>query len=96
MVHALANYLDGRDFLLLGAMPRWRAYDMRLLVSIANALPRALQEQVYIWSGRFEAIAARKLHQANTDQIAEWVTGLYPKRKYPAVAIGSRSRRSYH
>lgn len=96
MVHALANYLDGRDYPLLGAMPRWRAFDMKILVSIVNALPRPLKEQVYIWSGRFEAIAAGKLHQAKTDPIAEWVTGLYPKRKYPAVVIGSANGALVH
>lgn len=71
MVRALANYLGGRDFPLLGAMPRWRTLVMKLLVNTVNALPRELREQVYIWSGRFEAIAARKLHQAKTDRIAE-------------------------
>jgi hypothetical protein len=48
-----------------------------------------LKERVYIWSGRYEAIAARKLDEAKTERIAEWVVSLYPKRKYPAVAIGS-------
>jgi hypothetical protein len=48
-----------------------------------------LQEQVYIWSGRSEAIAPRKLAQANAEDISQWITGLYPQRTYPAVAIGS-------
>jgi hypothetical protein len=58
MLRALANYLAGEDFPLLGAMPRWRAPHMKLLVSVVNALPHELKEQIYIWSGRFEAIAA--------------------------------------
>jgi hypothetical protein len=89
MLRALANYLHGRDFPLLGALPRWRAFDMKLFASALNRMPSWVQEQVYIWSGRFEAIAARKLERANTDRIAEWVVELYPKRKYPAIAIGS-------
>lgn len=89
MTRALANYLHGRDFFLLGAMPAWRAPYMKLTAHILNRLPNALKEQVYIWSGRFEAVAARKLQQAKTDRVLEWIASLYPKRTYPAIAIGS-------
>ena len=89
MLRALANYLHGRDFPLLGAIPKWRAPGMKLIASAVNKLPEPIKEQVYIWSGRYEAIAARKLDKAKTERIAEWVISLYPKRKYPAVAIGS-------
>jgi len=89
MVRALANYIRGEDFPLLGAMPRWRAPDMKLFSRLVNASPRTIQEQVYIWAGRFEAVAARKLDAADAGRIAEWVVSLYPKRRYPAIAIGS-------
>ncbi|MGE5522265.1 MAG: hypothetical protein ACM3SS_01010, partial [Rhodospirillaceae bacterium] len=89
MVRALANYLRGEDFPLLGAMPRWRAFDMRLFVSLVDALPASLKEQVYIWAGLSEAIAPAKLREARAEGIAEWVVSLYPRRHYPAVAIGS-------
>ena len=89
MLRALANYLHGRDFPLLGAMPEWRALDMKLVASVVNSMPNPIKEQVYIWSGRFEAIRARRLDKAKTEKIAEWVVSLYPNRSYPAVAIGS-------
>jgi len=59
---------------------------MKLVASLVNSLPSVLREQVYIWSGRFEVISAKKVEQINTDQIAEWMASLYPERKYPAVA----------
>ena len=89
MLRALANYLHGRDFPLLGTMPRSRARAMKFLASIVNHTPNFVKERVYIWSGRFEAIAPRKLHEARTERIPEWVVSLYPQRRYPAIAIGS-------
>jgi hypothetical protein len=67
MLRALANYLHGQDFPLLGTMPKSRAPAMKLLAGIVNHTPDFVKEQVYIWSGRFEAIAPRKLRQAKTE-----------------------------
>ena len=89
MLRALSNYLHGWDFPLLGAQPRWTAPVMKLLAGALNRMPDSAKEQVYIWGGRFEAIAPRKLRQARAERIAEWVVGLYPRRKYLAMAIGS-------
>ena len=89
MLRALANYLHGQDFPLLGALPRWTAPEMKVIAALVNRMPNRMKEQVYIWSGWSEAVAARNLHHAKTDRIAEWVVSLYPKRRYPAVAVGS-------
>jgi hypothetical protein len=89
MLRALANYLHGRDFPLLGALPKWRGPDMRLFAMLLDRMPDSVKEQVYVWSGRREAIGAHKLAQANTERISAWVANLYPHRKYPAIAIGS-------
>jgi hypothetical protein len=88
MLRGLANYLHGRDFALL-AESRWRSAGLRPLASMINSMPDSVKEQVYIWSGRYEAIAAKKLDRAITSGVAEWVVSLYPQRKYPAVAVGS-------
>jgi hypothetical protein len=89
MLRALANYLHGRDFPLLGAMPRWRSFDMKVIGNVVNRMPNPMREQVYIWSGRYEAIRPQKLPKAKTEGIAEWVVSLYPQRRYPAIAVGS-------
>src|ERR1043166_561861 len=96
MLRALANYLKGEDFPLLGAMPRRNEPVMKLVASVVNSLPANLREQVYIWSGRFEAISPKKLDRINTDEIAEWMVSLYPERQYPAVAVGSSNGAAVH
>ena len=88
MLRALANYLHGRDFPLLGASFRWRGFDTRLTKAL-NRLPDRAKEQLYIWSGRSEAVSAAQLKQADMNRISQWAASLYPRRKYPAVAIGS-------
>jgi hypothetical protein len=95
-LRALANYLKGEEFVLLGAMPPHRLPVMNLFAAVVNNLPSTLREQVYIWSGRFEAISPKKVQQIKTDEIAEWMTSLYPERKYPAVAVGSSNGAAVH
>src|SRR5204863_8042654 len=69
MLRALSNYLKGEDFPLVGAMPRRNLPVMKLVAAAVNRLPNALREQVYIWSGRFEAISPKKLAAVRTDEI---------------------------
>ena len=89
MVQSLARYLDGRDFPMLGVIPKWGAPGMKVVGAAVNALPKFAQEWVYIISGAMEALPARRVHEAKTDRIAQWLVDLYPRRKYPAVMIGS-------
>lgn len=96
MLRATARYLHGSDFPLLGAMPRAATPLLMLAASTVNKLPRAVQEQVYIWSGWSEAVAARKIHRARSADIAQWAVDQYPKRRYPAVAIGSSNGAAVH
>ena len=91
MLRALSRCLHGDDFPLLGTLPRWSGMPMRGIASLINTMPRWVQEQVYIWSGWFEAISVDTLKKIDAERVAEWMTGLYPKRRYPAVAIGSAS-----
>lgn len=96
MLRALASYLKGADFPLLGAMPPQRARWMKMAAGFVNRLPQPVREQVYIWSGRFEAISARRLKRVDMEQVARWIVGLYPRRKYSAVAIGSSNGAATH
>jgi hypothetical protein len=96
MLRALGNHLNGQDFPLLGALPRSRAPLMKAAAGAVNRMPRRLREQVYIWSGRFEAVDPAKLGNANAEQVADWMTRIYPQRQYPAVAIGSSNGAVLH
>jgi hypothetical protein len=96
MLRALSRHLAGQDYPLLGTLPRWSGLPMRALGAFVNHLPRPMQEQVYIWSGWWEAISVDRLKTVDAEQVAEWMVSLYPKRKYPAVAIGSANGAATH
>src|SRR6266545_4311324 len=96
MLRALAGYLRGEGLPLLGAMPPSRAPLMKLVASVVNALPKPLQEQVYIWSGWMEAVSQRKLAVVSGDEVAAFMAGLYPRRRYPAVVVGSANGAAVH
>ena len=96
MLRALSRYLHGQDFPLLGTLPRWTAPGMRLLATLINHLPRPLQEQIYIWSGWYEALAPQRLQDVNAEEAASWMVSLYPQRKYPAVMVGSSNGAAVH
>ena len=96
MLRALSRYLHGEDFPLLGTLPRWTAPSMKLLATLINRLPRRLQEQIYIWSGWYEAITPEQLQEVNTEQVAAWMASLYPQRQYPAVMVGSSNGAAVH
>ncbi len=96
MLRALAASLRGEGLPLLGAMPRSRAPLMKVVASVVNRLPKALQEQVYIWSGWMEAIAPRKLADVSGEEVAAWMADRYPRRQYPAVVVGSSNGAAVH
>jgi hypothetical protein len=96
MLRALAASLRGEGLPLLGAMRRSRAPLMKLVASAVNRLPTALQEQVYIWSGWLEATSSRKLAAVSGDEVATWMADLYPRRQYPAIAVGSSNGAAVH
>ena len=91
MLRALARFLHGRDFPALG-QGQWAAW----LGPLANKLPVALRDLVFAAGGPLEAVPADKVGQVNAEVIAQWITDLYPKRRYPAVMIGSSNGALVH
>src|SRR5205807_4958231 len=79
-----------------GAMRPSRALAMKGVASAVNHLPKPLQEQVYIWSGWMEAVSSRKLAAVSGEEVADWMAGLYPRRQYPAVVVGSSNGAAIH
>ena len=96
MLTALARALHGQDFPMLGALPRWSTPLMKVFAGAVNRLPVWAQEQVYIWSGWLEAASQRHLDRVKEADLSEWVVSLYPKRRYPAIAIGSSNGAATH
>jgi hypothetical protein len=81
---------------MTGAMPRSVEPLMKPLVTVVNALPRRLREEVYTWSGRSEAVPPQKLDQIRAEDVSRWVVSHYPRRRYPAAVIGSSNGALVH
>ena len=92
----LARFLHGKDFPMLGVIPWWGRLGMKGLAVAINALPKTAQEWIYIFSGATEALPTRRLQEADTDRIAQWLVDLYPRRSYPAIMIGSSNGALIH
>ena len=90
MLQALARFLHGKDFPALGMGAAATA------VPLVNLLPRGARESVYRWSGWNEALPARRLRRVRSEAITQWAASQYPKRRYPAVAVGSSNGAAVH
>ena len=91
LAKALGNFLHGKDFRGVGEVPNYE-----LLAKIVNALPWQLQKSAYVKGSSREAVDPGKTGSINAEEFAAWVTGLYPKRRYPAIFIGSTSGAAVH
>jgi hypothetical protein len=96
MLRALAHYLRGEDFANLGIWPKSFEPVLQGVGAGVDALPRRLQEQVYIWGGWGEAIRPHRLGSVRAERIADWMMSEYPKRRYPAAMIGSSNGALVH
>jgi hypothetical protein len=91
MLRALARFLHGRDFPALGN-PR----ALEPLLVAGNLLPARLRERVYAASGGLTAVPAERLGRPFAEEVAAWMTSLYPKRGYPLALIGSSNGAAVH
>lgn len=89
MARALSEFLRGKDFPLLGMFPRITRPLWRAVGALVNALPRRLRKEIYIWSGWASGTAEGGLGGVRIDEAARWITSRYPRRRYPALMVGS-------
>jgi hypothetical protein len=89
MLRALSRYLRGQDVPLLGELPGGWEPVLSAVMGAANRLPRGLAEKAYAVSGWSEAIPAGRTGEISADDLAEWIAGHYPRRRYPVVFVGS-------
>lgn len=80
----------------MGALPGRLESAAKPFAAAVNALPERAREFVYTWSGRGEAIPPDKLGEVDAEDVSRWVADYYPKRRYPAVAVGSSSGALVH
>jgi|tagenome__1003787_1003787.scaffolds.fasta_scaffold20987324_3 hypothetical protein len=85
----LAQHLHGTGSPALGLGPAARVIS-RLLPAV-NRMPAGLREALYTGSGWSEANRPGQAGDVDTDDIAAWACQAYPRRRYPAVLVGSSS-----
>ncbi len=88
----LALYLHGQDFELFGGSRLGAA----ALAALSAIVPRGVREHIYQLGGRKEAASPEALAAFDADAAAEAIVNLYPKRRYPAIAIGSSNGAAVH
>lgn len=91
MVLALSDFLKGKAFEGVGAVPANEAY-----ATLINSIPASWRKKLYSWSGKFPAISRAKVGDIDASEIDRWVCDLYPEKKYPAIAIGSTNGAAVH
>jgi len=89
---ATANFLNGKDFPGLGIVPPLRDF----IANLVDAFPQRLTAKAYIWGGWKEGAKPKELGKINFEEVARWVTSLYPQRKYPAIAVGASNGALVH
>ena len=88
MVVALARFLHGRDTPPLGS-PAMRA--LRPAAAAVARLPEPARQYVYSVVSGAEGRKPAEIAALDADGLAAAVAGLYPRRRYPTVVIGSSS-----
>jgi hypothetical protein len=91
MTLALARFLHGRDFPGLGQSSLLQALTRR-----ADWLPGALRKRVFAVLGAQEGVARGDIDKVRTHDVAHWAARQYPRRRYPAVMVGSSNGALVH
>ncbi len=96
MLRTLARYLRGRDTPLVGQAPDWTEPALSAFLQGTNQLPRRAKETAYAAAGWREAISPERTGEIDANELAHWVVDHYPRRRYPAVFIGSSNGALVH
>jgi hypothetical protein len=91
MARSLACHLHGKPFRSLG-----EPWFMRRLAPALNYLPRAARRSFFSLTSLTYAVPPDKVENVSSEAAAEWFVSLYPKRRYPVIAIGSSSGALMH
>ncbi len=86
---AVASCLHGRSYSVSGFASARAAGIAAAATAPLNRIPAAARRRLYALSGHMQTIRASELARVDTDLTAEWFIGQLPKRRYPAVVIGS-------
>jgi hypothetical protein len=90
MLRVLARHLHGRSSPALGLGPAAR-FGGPLLLPWVNRLPERARSALYTFSGAAEAVPPRRAGAVDLEAVSSWIGEHDPRRRYPAVLIGSSS-----
>lgn len=86
MVVALARFLHGRDTPPLGK-PAFRA--LSPVAAVAARLPMSARQWIYSVFSGMEGRPEADIARLDVETVSAAVAGLYPRRRYPVVVVGS-------
>jgi len=92
LLRMLAMYLYGQDYQLFGGSPMGAT----ALTALSALVPRRVREHIYQLGGRKEAVRPETLAEFDAEEAARAIVELYPKQRYPAIAIGSSNGAAVH
>jgi len=96
MFQATAAYLRGEDLPMMGMGSSFTAHALERVGRGINALPRRVRERLYALSGWNDAVPADRLRMVRAEDMARWMVREIPRRRYPAVALGSSNGAMTH
>jgi hypothetical protein len=91
VVLSLARCLYGKDFSGLGIFPANRPFEWMI-----DQVGDGVRKFAYAVGGKMEALAPDALGDVSAEEISQSIVAQYPKRKYPAVMIGSSDGAAMH
>lgn len=91
-LQALGNYLNGKDLPEGGAFPSLKA----LGGEIVSHLPDAIAETSSTWAGWMNASSPDVIDEVRAETMSRWVLSQYPRRRYPAMMVGSSNGAAVH
>lgn len=81
---SLSSFLHGKPFEGVGAIPTNELY-----ATFINSIPSSWQEKLYTYGGVSDSASYKDVHRLNAGEIDKWIYNIFPKKKYPAIAVGS-------
>ncbi len=84
MLMALSNFINGDDVPGAGFLP-----SSKLLASEIKKFSRQARDTMFALSGICEGICPEHMNRINSEEISRLVTGMYHKRPFQAIMIGS-------
>jgi hypothetical protein len=67
-----------------------------MLLPLLNTLPAGLRQRLYMLGAWHEGVPPHRLGQLRAEDLSQWVVSHYPRRRYPAVMIGSSNGAAVH